>query len=50
MYDILIKNGTIVDGTGRKGYSADVAVSKNKIAKIGKAGWSRGKIEIRFFS
>lgn len=46
MYDILIKNGTVVDGTGKKGYPADVAVSKNRIAKIGKIGWSGGKTEI----
>lgn len=46
MHDILIKNGTVVDGTGKKGYTADVAVSKNKIAKVGKIGWSKGKVEI----
>ena len=46
MYDILIKNGTVVDGTGKKGFIADVAVSKNKIAKVGKINWSKGKIEI----
>jgi len=46
MYDILIKNGTVIDGTGKKGFPADVAVSKKKIAKIGKINWSKGKIEI----
>lgn len=46
MFDILIKNGTVVDGTGKKGFAADVAVSKNKIEKIGKISWSKGRTEI----
>lgn len=35
-YDVLIKNGTIVDGTGAPRYRADVAVASGKIAAIGK--------------
>ena len=35
-YDLLIKNGTVVDGTGAPQYQADVAVANGKIAKIGK--------------
>jgi N-acyl-D-aspartate/D-glutamate deacylase len=35
-YDLLIKNGTIVDGTGAPQYRADVAVSNGQIAEIGK--------------
>jgi N-acyl-D-amino-acid deacylase len=35
-YDLLIKNGTVVDGTGAPQYRADVAVAKGKIAEIGK--------------
>src|SRR4030042_4489789 len=46
MYDILIKNGTIVDGTGKPGYRANVAVSKARIAKIGNLPFSGGKVEI----
>ncbi len=46
MYDILIKNGTVVDGTGKKGYRADIAISKNRIAKVGKMRWGKGRIEI----
>lgn len=34
MYDILIKNGTIVDGTGAPGYKGDIAVQNGKIMKI----------------
>ena len=35
-YDLLIKNGTVVDGTGAPSYQADVAVADGKIAAIGK--------------
>ena len=35
-YDIVIRNGTIVDGTGGPRYRADVAVSDGKITAIGK--------------
>jgi len=35
-HDILIKNGTVIDGTGSPGRRADVAISKGKIAEIGR--------------
>ncbi len=35
-YDVVIKNGTVVDGTGAKRYQADVAIANGKIAEIGK--------------
>ncbi len=35
-YDLLIKNGTVVDGTGAAARRADVAISGGKIAEIGK--------------
>ncbi len=35
-YDVLIKNGTVVDGTGATRYRADVAIAGGKIAEIGK--------------
>lgn len=34
-YDVLIKGGRIVDGTGRAGYVADLAVKDDRIAAIG---------------
>src|SRR5215469_2155191 len=37
-YDLLIKNGTVVDGTGTPPRHADVAVAEGKIAEIGKIG------------
>jgi len=35
MYDLIIKNGTVYDGTGEKPFFADVAIKGNKIAAIG---------------
>jgi N-acyl-D-amino-acid deacylase len=35
-YDILIKDGKIIDGTGNVWYKSDVAVEKGKIAAIGR--------------
>ena len=35
-YDLLIKNGTVVDGSGGARYRADVAVSDGRIAAIGR--------------
>jgi len=46
MYDILIKNGTVIDGTRNNKYKADVAISEGKIKKIGKLGPSRARIVI----
>lgn len=34
MYDVLIKNGLIIDGTGKNGYIGDLAVLGEKIVKI----------------
>lgn len=34
-YDLIIKGGVIIDGTGSAGYAADVAILDGKIAKIG---------------
>jgi dihydroorotase/N-acyl-D-amino-acid deacylase len=35
-YDLLIRNGRVIDGTGRAGYVADVAIKNDRIARIGK--------------
>jgi N-acyl-D-amino-acid deacylase len=35
-YDLLIKNGTVVDGTGRPPYQGDIAVIDRRISEIGK--------------
>src|SRR3989337_4083830 len=44
MYDILIKNGEVADGSGKAKYKADVAVAEGRVAKIGKLENARAKI------
>src|SRR2546421_12587109 len=36
MYDLIIRNGTIVDGSGMPRYRGDVAIAGDRIAAIGK--------------
>ena len=35
MLDIIIRNGTVIDGTGAPGFRADVAIQDGKIAAVG---------------
>src|SRR5712671_6585882 len=34
-YDLIIRNGRVVDGSGRPGFNADVAIKGDRIARIG---------------
>ena len=45
MHDLIIRNGTIIDGTGTPGYVSDVAVDHGRITEIG-SGLSFGHREI----
>ena len=45
MYDLVIKGGTIVDGSGRDRYEADVAVQDGRIAAVGRVT-ERGRTEL----
>ena len=36
MYDLVVKNGTIVDGSGMPGFRADVGIIDGRIANIGR--------------
>jgi N-acyl-D-amino-acid deacylase len=44
-YDVVIRHGRVVDGSGKPAYLADVAVKKGRIAAIGFLD-GRGKLEI----
>jgi len=46
MYDIIIKNGTIIDGTGGEMYRADIGIKEDKIAKIGDLRNEKWEMEI----
>ena len=43
-YDIVIRNGTIVDGSGLPGYKADLGIVKGRIATIGKITGSANEV------
>ena len=43
-YDLLIKNGTVVDGTGGPSRRADVAIANGRIAEIGKVAEGAKKV------
>jgi N-acyl-D-aspartate/D-glutamate deacylase len=42
--DLVIKNGTVVDGTGRERYRADVGVADGRIVEIGKVKDGAAKV------
>ena len=44
-YDLVVRGGTIVDGTGVARYCSDIAVSNGRIAKI--SGRSHGAVPKR---
>jgi len=46
MYDIIIKNGTIIDGTGEEMYKADIGIKGEEILKIGELHNEKGDVEI----
>ena len=45
-YDLIIRNGTIVDGTGAPGYAADLAVDGDRITALGDLGDARGVVDV----
>lgn len=42
-FDLIIRNGRVVDGSGRPAYAADVAIKGDRIARIGNLGGARAK-------
>ena len=45
-YDLVVRGGTIYDGSGKAGYAGDVAVSGDRIAYVGPEAPGKGKVEI----
>jgi len=45
-YDILIRNGTIYDGSGKPAFKADLAIQGDSLAAIGNLTDAKGKIEL----
>jgi len=45
-YDVVIRHGTIYDGTGAAGRAADLAILDDRVAAIGDLGAERGRDEI----
>lgn len=49
MFDIIIKNGTIIDGTGRPMYRSDIGIKDGKIAKIGELHDEKSEMDIEAY-
>tara|TARA_B100000809_G_scaffold250651_1_gene283357 strand:+ start:816 stop:2489 length:1674 start_codon:yes stop_codon:yes gene_type:complete len=45
-HDLIIRNGTIVDGTGKQAYVGDLAVDDDQITAVGDLGDARGALEV----
>ncbi len=45
-YDLIIRHGTVIDGTGSPRYRADVAIAGGSIARVGDLAGARGIAEI----
>jgi N-acyl-D-amino-acid deacylase len=45
-YDLIIRHGRVIDGTGRAGFLADVAIKDDRIAGIGNLRGAKAKREI----
>jgi N-acyl-D-amino-acid deacylase len=45
-YDVILRNGTIVDGTGAMGYRADIAVRNGFIDRIGELNDAKAAVDL----
>jgi N-acyl-D-amino-acid deacylase len=45
-YDVVIRNGTVIDGSGTPGVAADVAIEGQRIAAIGTLGKATATTEV----
>jgi N-acyl-D-amino-acid deacylase len=45
-HDVIIRGGTVYDGSGGQAVQADVAIDKDRISKIGDLSGAKGRLEI----
>ena len=45
-FDLVIRNGTLIDGTGAPGAESDVGVVNDRITAVGDLGAARGGVDI----
>ena len=45
MHDLVIRGGTVVDGTGAKSFTADIAIDNGSISEVGQVGRARREID-----
>ena len=43
-YDVIVRNGTVLDGAGTPRYRADVAIAGGSIARVGTLGEARAAV------
>ena len=46
MFDVLVRGGTVIDGGGKPGFAADVAISGERIADVGRLGGATARTVI----
>ena len=44
MFDIIVRNGYVVDGTGSPRFRADVGIQNGRIVEIGELGCEKTKV------
>ena len=44
--DVIIRNGTVIDGTGANGFQADVAITGDRVTAVGDLGGQSAGEEI----
>jgi N-acyl-D-amino-acid deacylase len=45
-YDLVLRGGTVYDGSGGKPFTGDVAIQGDRIVKVGDLGGAKGKTEV----
>jgi len=45
-FDVVIRGGTVIDGTGRRGFSADVGIRSDRIVRVGNLADARAADEV----